>query len=91
MASSNIVTATFGATSFEIRTWPTDRAEIERHIQSVWSLAEYIAFLNKNEDAFPLYDNLEYWAEEGVKTAAQLADYLDGCCAHNVEQSEMYG
>jgi hypothetical protein len=91
MASSNIVTATFGAASIAIRTWPTGRAEIERHIQSVWSLAEYIEFLNKDDDVFPLDDNLENWAEQGIKTAAQLGDYLDGCCAHNVEQSQMYG
>lgn len=74
------------------KTWPTTREDIRHHVASVWSLEDYLAFLNR--DLTPndcgLVSDLSYWAEDGITTATQLADYLDGACARNVEKSEMY-
>lgn len=67
------------------------RDVIEHHIQNVWTLAEYIAFINI--DVRPgeggLYDDTAMWAEDGIVTASQLADHLDAACARNIEKSEL--
>lgn len=75
-----------------ITTWPTTREDIRHHVDNVWSLEEYLAFLNR--DLTPndcgLVADLAHWAEYGITTAPQLGDYLDGACARNVEKSEMF-
>lgn len=67
------------------------RDVIEHHIQNVWSLEEYIAYMNA--DVPPggggLVSDLAHWAEYDITTASQLGDYLDGACARNVQKSEM--
>lgn len=68
------------------------RDVVQQHIDGVWSLEEYLAYLN-NDNApgdFGLVSDTEHWAEMGVTTAPQLADHLDGACARNVEKSERY-
>jgi hypothetical protein len=82
-------------TNDTVPNWPTTREDIEHHIANVWTLEQYIAFMNHDrgdgDRGAGLYPDLSAWAESGVTTAAQLADYIDGCHARNVEKSEMYG
>lgn len=68
---------------------PLTRDEIEHRIANVWSLAEYIAFIN-GEDG-NLVSDATLWAQDGITTAAQLADYLDGTCQRAIEKSERCG
>ena len=42
------------------------------------SLIEYLEALNKDSD-MPLTTDLSHWADYGVTTAGDLAEYLDGC------------
>ncbi len=71
--------------------WPTTREDVSHHIANVWSIGQYLAFLNRDvgTGGGGLHTDLAGWAEDGVTTAPQLADYLDGCCARNVEKSRM--
>lgn len=66
--------------------------QIEHNIANVWSLEEYLAFLNRPIDGHEgnLVTDAAHWADMDIITAAQLADYIGGCCARNVEKSEMY-
>lgn len=75
-----------------VQTWPTTPAEIEHHIRNVWTLEQYLAFMNQDagDGGFGLHTDLALWAEDGVTTAAQLADHIDGCNSRNVQKSEMY-
>lgn len=51
------------------------------------SLADYIKWINSSDGA-PLTDDLTHWAERGVTTARDLANYLDGCVAREIEKAE---
>ena len=68
------------------------RDVVAHHIENVWSLGEYLAYLNHDNQPgdFGLVSNPEHWAEHGITTASALGDYLDGACARNVEKSERY-
>lgn len=61
--------------------------EIDHHIHNVWSLSEYLAWINREDTC--LVADLAHWAEYGITTAAGLADYLDAACERNVSKSEM--
>lgn len=47
----------------------------------LWTLAEYIAWLNRPEPGVIKGELMaaDEWAEYGITTAAQLGDYLDAC------------
>lgn len=66
------------------------RMVINNKITNVWSLPEYLQFLNKDKKVLQLTEDLGHWAEMNITTAEQLADYLDASCARNVEKSQ-YG
>lgn len=68
------------------------RDVVQQHIDGVWSLEQYLGFLNHDNGPgdFGLVSDPEHWAEMGITTAPQLADHLDGACARNVEKSERY-
>ena len=78
-------------TAAQTSAWPNTREDIGHHIANVWTLEQYLAFMNR--DVAPgeggLHTDLGAWAQDGIVTAAQLADMLDGACARNVEKSEM--
>jgi len=74
-----------------VQTLPMTREDIQHHIDNVWTIEQYLAFLNEGAEGMGLFADVAMWAEDGITTAAQLADYLDGCNARNVEKSERYG
>ena len=77
-------------TSPKSTSWPVRRDAIDHHIQNVWSIEEYLAFLNRDlgdGTSFGLDTDLGHWAEDGITTAPQLADYIGGSHARSVEKS----
>jgi hypothetical protein len=74
---------------------PLDPASIDHNIDHIWSLEDYIRFINrpKHEDAeviaFPLCDDLSHWHSQGIHTARELADYLDAESAR-ITAEEVY-
>lgn len=82
-------------TNDTVPSWPTTREDIGHHIENVWTLEQYLAFMNHDrgdgDRGGGLHTDLSMWAESGITTASQLGDYLDGACARNVEKSQMYG
>lgn len=71
---------------------------LEHAIDNVWSLADYLAYMNQQARdkmaANPglwcseLTEDLAYWAEDGIHTARDLADYLDACFEREVQKSQ---
>lgn len=53
-----------------------------------FTLAEYIDALNGDDGM--LHSDIAAWNRSGVYTANDLADYIDGCHARNIEKSERY-
>lgn len=70
---------------------PAGRYNWERHIQHHWSVQDYARALCWNDEPGhqSLTDDPEYWAAQGVTTAGQLADYVQGCHLRNMEKSAM--
>lgn len=66
------------------------RAQVDHNINNVWSLTDYIAYLNRDTDC-PLMSDPAHWAEMNITTAPELADYLDAACERNVEKSALSG
>ena len=52
------------------------------------TLLEYITWLNSKFSSFPLSTDLSFWAECGVTTAKDMAEYLDAEYAHNIKEDE---
>jgi hypothetical protein len=63
---------------------PLTAEEIDHHIDHIWSLEQYINWLNKDQEFPLLSENLSYWAEYNITTPRQLADYLDACVEKEV-------
>lgn len=61
--------------------------QIDEHIENDWSLSDYITWINEqNPFGFNLTSDLEHWAEGGITTASQLAEYLDKTCEDNCSE-----
>lgn len=65
------------------------RAQVQDRIENVWSRAEYIAWLNGDEDGGLVADPA-HWDDMGCTTALDVANHLDGAHARNIEKSERY-
>lgn len=69
---------------------PAGTANIERHIQQVWSVQGYAIFLNWTDpqDQCGLVEDPNFWREEyNITTAAQLAEHIGACHQRNMEKS----
>lgn len=55
-----------------------------------WTIAEYIAWINRDSQGFELM-GADCWAERGITTASALGHYLDAEHARNMEKERRYG
>jgi hypothetical protein len=55
-----------------------------------WTLAEYVAWINRDAATFALMGAAE-WAERGITTASALGDLLDAENERNLRKEAMYG
>ena len=72
-------------------------AVLEHNIDHVWSLADYLNDMNTKARAemaanpglwvSEMTEDLSHWAEIGVHTARDLANYLDACFQREVQKS----
>jgi len=72
-------------------------AALENNIDNVWSLADYLSYLNadarKRMAETPglwcseFTEDLSHWAEVNITTARDLANYLDACFQREVQKS----
>lgn len=72
-------------------------AALEYNIDNVWSLADYLNHMNTKARAemaatpglwvSEMTEDLSHWAEIDVRTARDLANYLDACFQREVEKS----
>ena len=64
----------------------------------LWTLEEYLAFMQKGDDAqtaarwtvFGIVKDLDFWAERGITTASQMGVMLDGECRKEARKEAMY-
>lgn len=57
---------------------------------NAWTLAEYVAWINRDATTFALMGAAE-WAERGITTASALGDLLDAECERERRKEAMYG
>ena len=55
-----------------------------------WTLAEYVAWINRDSQGFELMGAAE-WAERGITTASALGNLLDAEHERNMRKEAMYG
>lgn len=73
-------------------------ATLEHNINNVWSLADYLAYMNARARAemaanpglwvSEFTEELEHWNECGIHTARDLANYLDACFEKELRESD---
>jgi hypothetical protein len=68
----------------------SDPLEMDFFIDQIWSLEAYLNWLNRNHADMPLVQDLDHWADYGIVTARQLADYLDSCTAEHLAEELLY-
>lgn len=54
------------------------------------TLAGYLAWLNRDADGMALTDDLDHWALIGVRTAPELARYLDACVERERQKDDRW-
>ena len=57
--------------------------------ENLWTLSEYLTWLNRDDGVSKLTEDLDHWREFGVTTASELGDYLDGCVAREKQKGMM--
>ncbi len=55
-----------------------------------WTIAEYIAWINRDSECFALM-GADCWAERGITTASALGAVLDAEHDRNMRKEAMYG
>ena len=59
--------------------------QADHYIHNLWTLQQYLTWLNQKDDVWALATDLEHWAGYGITTAPQLAEYLDSCVAKELD------
>lgn len=64
--------------------------QIDHHINNVWTLEEYVDFINRDSQGFALAGADHWRSVYGFTTAAELGALLDAECERNLEKDRRY-